>query len=302
MSENSPISWDEAKLNELIRDKIEENLNLEYKGAGALARDEKSKLEITKDVSAMANSAGGVLIYGMAEFKDDALKHLPEKIDSINRDNFSKEWLENIILQIRPRISDLKIYSVQLASGSNHVAYVVEIPQGSTAHQASDCRYYRRFNFQAVPMPDNEVRDVMNRKSFPSVSVNAKFVMYPRQNKDGSVGALCIEIKNESDMFARYIALVIHSPLKVRGRAVVYDEATIDNGENGSAQRLLFSNHNSAPLFPRGMLTKNFKFQLGQLIREPEKQLDHFRWVVFADSMPKQSGTFAVEEIYSQMT
>jgi hypothetical protein len=127
--------------------------------------------------------------------------------------------------------------------------------------------------------------------------------MYPRQNKDGSVGALCVEIKNESDMFARYVALVIRSPLKVRGRAVIYDEATIDNGDkNGSAQILLFSNHNSAPLFPRGMLTKNFKFQLGQLIKEPEKQLDHFRWTVFADSMPKQSGTFAVEEIYSQMT
>jgi hypothetical protein len=104
-------------------------------------------------------------------------------------------------------------------------------------------------------------------------------------------------------MFARYVALVIRSPLKVRGRAVVYDEATIDNGDkNGPSQILRFSNHNSAPLFPRGMLTKNFKFQLGQLIREPEKKLDHFCWVVFADSMPKQSGTFAVEEIYSQMT
>jgi hypothetical protein len=126
--------------------------------------------------------------------------------------------------------------------------------------------------------------------------------MYPRQNKDGSVGAHCVEIKNESDMFTRYVALVIRSPLKVRGRAVIYDEATIDNGETGSAQILLFSNHNSPPLFPRGMLTKNFKFQLGQLIRESEKQLDHFRWAVFADSMPKQSGIFAMEEIYSQMT
>jgi hypothetical protein len=302
MPENAPISWNEAKLKELIRDKIEESYILEYKSAGALARDSKVHTQITKDVSAMANSAGGILIYGMAEFQDDALKHLPERIDPINRGDFSKEWLENIILQIQPRIPNVEIRPVELTSGSNHIAYVVEIPQGNTAHQAADCRYYRRYNFQAVPMPDNEVRDVMNRKSFPSVSVNAKFVMYPRQNKDGSMGALCIEIKNESDMFARYIALVIHSPLKVRGRAVVYDEATIDNGENGSAQRLLFSNHNSAPLFPRGMLTKNFKFQLGQLIREPEKQLDHFRWVVFADSMPKQSGTFAVEEIYSQMT
>jgi hypothetical protein len=61
----------------LIRDKIEENFTLEYKSSGALARDEKSKREITKDVSAMANSAGGVLIYSLAEVRDDALKHLP---------------------------------------------------------------------------------------------------------------------------------------------------------------------------------------------------------------------------------
>ncbi|HZL13905.1 MAG TPA: ATP-binding protein, partial [Verrucomicrobiae bacterium] len=162
MAENPSIYWDEAKLNELIRDKIEENFNLEYKGAGALDRNDKAKSEITKDVSAMANSAGGVLIYGLAEFQDDERKHLPERIDPINRNDFSKEWLENIILQIQPRIPDLKIKSVQLASGSDHVAYVVEIPQGNTAHQANDCRYYRRFNFQSVKMPDNEVRDVMN--------------------------------------------------------------------------------------------------------------------------------------------
>src|ERR1017187_4852478 len=124
--------WDEGKLNELIRVKIEENFNLEYKSAGALARDSKAKLEITKDVSAMANSAGGVLIYGVAEFQEEALKHLPERIDPIDRNDFSKEWLENIILQIRPRIPNLEIRPVELASGSNHFAYVVEIPQGST--------------------------------------------------------------------------------------------------------------------------------------------------------------------------
>jgi predicted HTH transcriptional regulator len=114
MEENSSISWNEAKLKELIRDKIEESFALEYKSAGALSRDSKAKLELTKDVSAMANSDGGVLIYGLAEFQDDGLKYLPEKVDPINRGDFSKEWLENIIFQIRPSIPDFKIYSVQL--------------------------------------------------------------------------------------------------------------------------------------------------------------------------------------------
>ena len=192
MLENSSNSWNEARLNELIRDKIEESLTLEYKSAGALVRDPKAIFEITKDVSAITNSAGGVLIYGLAEFKKDELKHLPEKIDPIKRSDFSKEWLENIILQIRPRIFGLEVRSVQLASDPNHIAYVVEIPQGGTAHQANDCRYYRRFNFQSVPMPDNEVRDVMNRKSHPRITLKAKFNLYPHINRDGAAGVLIV--------------------------------------------------------------------------------------------------------------
>ena len=111
-----------------------------------------------------------------------------------------------------------------------------------------------------------------------------------------------MEIKNDSDTFARHVALVIHSPMEVKGRAVIYSEATLDDGDYGAAQRLLFSNHNGAPLFPRGTLKKIFKFKSGQLLDPPEKQLDHFRWVAFADSMPMQSGTFTVDEIYFQMT
>ena len=296
------ISWDEAKLKELIRDKLEENLTLEYKAAGALAREDKAKLEITKDVSAMANSAGGILIYGLAEFHNAASKHLAETIDPINRNEFSKEWLENIISQIRPRISDLKIYPVQLASNSDDVAYVIEIPQSSTAHQSADFRYYRRYNFQSTPMLDHEVRDVMNRKVHPRISVGLKFVLYPHIDKDGAAGALVAEIKNESNIFARYVAFVIHSPLKVRGHVIVYDESTIDDGDHGSAHRLLFSNHLGAPLFPQGMLKQIFKFQFGHYTsKQPEKHLDHFRWVAFADAMPMQSGTFTVDEVFLQM-
>ena len=302
MTKNSSVSWDKAKLEELIRDKIEENFTLEYKSAGALARDSKAKQEITKDVSSMANSAGGVLIYGLAEFKDDALKHLPERIDPINRGDFSKEWLENIVFQIQPRISDLRIYSVQLDSDSNHVAYVVEIPQGSTAHQAADNRYYRRFNFQAVPMPDNEVRDVMNRRAHPRITFRAKFNLYPHINHDGAVGALIVEINNESDVFARHVAFIVHAPFRVRGRLIVYTDAVIDNRDEGTAWRLAFSNHNGAPLFPRAMLKQIFQFHYGNMNPEPSKQLDHFRWVAFADSMPMQSGSFTVDEIYFQQT
>jgi len=60
---------------------------------------------------------------------------------------------------------------VPLASATNHVAYVVEIPKGTTAHQATDWRYYKRFNFISVPMEDYEIRDVMNRAVVPDARI-----------------------------------------------------------------------------------------------------------------------------------
>ncbi|WP_417558787.1 helix-turn-helix domain-containing protein [Mesoflavibacter zeaxanthinifaciens] len=66
-------------LNSLIENKVEENLNLDYKAAGALDKQNNKTSEISKDVSALANSDGGILIYGIIE--DKVNKHLPEKID-----------------------------------------------------------------------------------------------------------------------------------------------------------------------------------------------------------------------------
>jgi schlafen family protein len=117
----------------------------------------------------MANSDGGVIIYGIKEHQ--TRKHLPEKIDPIDRSLFSKEWLEQVINTIRPRIDRLIVHPVPLNSGASDVVYVAEIPQSTTAHQARDYRYYKRLNFESVPMEDYEVRDVMNRATTPHLAV-----------------------------------------------------------------------------------------------------------------------------------
>ena len=56
----------------MILNQTEENLHLDYKGAGSLATIDGKKKEISKDISAFANSDGGFVIYGIREFDDDA--------------------------------------------------------------------------------------------------------------------------------------------------------------------------------------------------------------------------------------
>ena len=130
--------WNEARLNQMIKDEIEESLNLDYKAAGSLEKSDKKKTEITKDISAMANSAGGVIIYGISEFQQKDRGHFPEKIDPVDRKSFPKEWIEQVVGNIQPRITGIIIHPVPISSHPDHVAYVIEIPRSTTAHQARD--------------------------------------------------------------------------------------------------------------------------------------------------------------------
>lgn len=82
--------WNIERIRQLIDDGVEESLSLEYKGGGALSKNDEVIREITRDVSAFANSSGGTIIYGVAEFSDKAKEHLPERIDPIDRLHFTK--------------------------------------------------------------------------------------------------------------------------------------------------------------------------------------------------------------------
>ena len=297
-SETEDEKWNEERIEALIANEIEESLSLEYKAAAAISKDNRDILEITKDVSAIANSAGGVLVYGVAEHKEKQKRHKPERIDPISRAKYSKEWLEHIIAQVRPRIPNLAIHPVQLKSDPDHIAYILVIPQGTTAHQAKDFRYYRRYNFESVPMIDHEVRDVMNRRSHPQVIVSAKLEIFPHPNKEGENGLLIFKINNTSGVFARYVAMIINAPLRVGGRLIFYKKATLDEGNDGSSYRLVFSNHAGSPLFPKASLQQVFPFKFIQsMTPEPKKEQDYFRYLVFADSMPKKFGTFTTDSI-----
>src|SRR5260370_40407954 len=73
----APVLWEEvmlkletrADLQRLVDEGLEETLSLEYKASPALVRESKAINELCKDVSAMANSAGGQIIYSIEEDK-----------------------------------------------------------------------------------------------------------------------------------------------------------------------------------------------------------------------------------------
>ncbi|WP_414440382.1 helix-turn-helix domain-containing protein [Burkholderia sp. 22PA0106] len=161
--------WTESDLLQLIELGVQENVQLDYKRCDALQRSDGKKNEISKDVSALANAAGGTIVYGIIENG-----HLPQALDlGFDPSDITREWLEQIInSRIQRRIDGVRINQVALPqSAPGRVAYVVWVPQSAMApHQASDKRFYKRFNFESVPMEEYEIRDVSGRSSTPDIS------------------------------------------------------------------------------------------------------------------------------------
>jgi hypothetical protein len=301
--------WTESRLQNLISGEVEESLTLEYKSGEALDRSDQKKKEITKDVSAMANSAGGLLIYGISEFAQENRRHLPEKITPIDRRKFPREWIEQIIQAIRPRIDGILIHSINLSSGETDVAFVIEIPQSHTAHQASDHRYYKRFNFQAVPMEDYEVRDVMFREQTPDIALNFLIEIAPNskelfidgvETEDSPAYNLIIQARNNGSAFAQYVACFLDVPVGILEN--IENKRNLKDGGKFYRHRLTNLNQEYAdeqfksnfPLL-RSM-TMHWKIRLNSEFENLQLEDLPLKWKIYADNaLPKEGRTLFKE-------
>lgn len=168
--------WTEADILDLITNGIQESIYLDYKACDALEKTDRKKSEMSKDISAFANSAGGTIVYGVTE---DRATHLPQAIDiGYDPANISKEWIEQVVnSNIQRRIDGIRINTVTLdATHPGRVLYVVSIPQSSRApHMAADHRFYKRYNFESIAMEEYEIRDVAQRNEVPELRLAISF-------------------------------------------------------------------------------------------------------------------------------
>ena len=258
----------------MIDDKVEEGSYLEYKDAPAL--DDKE--EITKDVSAFANAAGGTIIYGLREFAKPK-NHLPEKIDPVDGVAHSKEWLDQIIGTIGPKIDGVQIIPVRLGTDDRQTCYVVEIPQGSTAHQARDCKYYPRYNFRVEPMLDHEIRDVMNRRKHPKL----EFKIRVMDTKHGAT-KVAVRVWNVGAVVPRQYGMWMFVPTIMNGWKIHKEDLIVQVIEGVHYWRLYLAGE--TPLFPKSDVI--CETELPHVLNRdvPQPPGDHIICTLYADDMP----------------
>jgi predicted HTH transcriptional regulator len=156
--------WTEQDLIELRR--AQESARLEFKESKLLEQPKDKIAEtLTKEVSAFANSEGGDVVIGIREKKVGNTRIADDIDEGVDPVKAPREWLRQIVgSNVSPYLPNIRFHAIQLSSSrGGRVAFVISIPPGSTAYQASDKRYYSRSEFECKAMPDHEIRLRMMR-------------------------------------------------------------------------------------------------------------------------------------------
>ena len=280
---------------EFIAREPEETMHLEFKSGDTFSSGDRGA--ITKAVSSFANSDGGILIIGVKEIKMKGISHAGP-IDGVKADaKHSKEALENVIVSgISPRIAPL--YIVRLDEDGKSI-FILDIPKsGRAPHMASDKRYYRRQNFQKVPMEHYEVEDYLfGRRSTPRLT--AKFSLsLGKLTRDALRFSMEILLRNHGKSMARYVLFT----LQIKGMAVTLPppsncQVLKNDPEETILQFGPFSNGVAPVVVPPSPSDQEIWMSLGAItLKMPNlPQLKFISYRIMHQELPVTDGQFTVD-------
>jgi hypothetical protein len=234
----------------------------------------------------------------------------------------SDRLLEQVINGIKPRVEGILIHPVPISSAANHVAYVVEIPQSATAHQATDLRYYKRFNFQSVPMEDYEIRDILGRNQHPTIElllgVESGELHYGdlmgRRTRSVPDFKLKVVMRNKGNVYAEYVNVILTIPSVLLPTDSHEGESVEQDGQKCQVIRLCNTvrdvvdtrfdfnvrSHKYGPSRFDPILPKLSHIHRIRLVESFDTiSADNLRihWSVYADNATPRSGAFSVRDI-----
>lgn len=191
----------------LVANRALETPTLEFKAAASLERSSKKITELVKDVTGMANAAGGRIIYGIAE-SGDRHARAANAVDPIENEEIGVDWINQVIAsRTSPPFSKYSIGVIVVEAGKR--IFVIDVEQGDTAHQSLDDKlYHQRIGTQVLAMQDFQIRDVMNRRNGPRVELRLIFEKGVEENIDHCIP----EMKNAGELSVTNWKLCLWAP------------------------------------------------------------------------------------------
>lgn len=280
MTNVSPLKIDD--LQDLCDEHEEESLTLEFKACNELRvgsalweksgsqrdrRKEDVLIELTKDVTAFLNSAGGTIVYGILEKNSRA-----ERLDKANAfngdDKFSDVRPEQVVHWLRAHIQPspaVNVYRIFEDPNNPQSPWylLLDIPQGQQAYLAKDHRFYKRVGATVQPMEQYEVADVMNRQRAAALDLRVDITQLHSPNRLFDELRLDMAITSTNYIASEYGALKLTAayPITFCGsmsmlfQGSAFDESTGlflggDDVPHASSIMTRWGAHNGNVIFP----------------------------------------------------
>jgi len=213
MDEHLPLGI--GGISALVESQGQEGPQLEFK-RGKAFDETNAEQELVKDLSAFANAGGGRVIYGVAEAKNRSGIAVASAWDPVTHPKKGAEWISQIVRSnTSPPMNRFAVYEYPAPDGRSGRIVEVVVQQGDTAHQSVfQHKYFLRTARSAEPMLDSQIRDTMNRRKVPIITVTlSPYVADVSARRTGIVPVL----KNEGLVSLDHWVLSIDVPAACLG-------------------------------------------------------------------------------------
>jgi hypothetical protein len=229
----SASEWD---LNQVLQMPAGEFDWLEFKGRKGLdltlpGIDENKVLDdLSKQLSAFANSGGGVLVYGILSPHGNGPRSVDDGgVNLAIKSPSTREWLEDVIPNlVEFPLRKFNVYALTNKFGAPGLAddrciILIDIPNSEEApHQARDRVYYARVGGKSRPIGHRFVTDIFHRERHARFEVKFGFrsetwlqqpilqgLEKPRPRRSVE---LIVAATNTGKVYAKYVSLILMMP------------------------------------------------------------------------------------------
>jgi hypothetical protein len=313
MPSRRATDWTLDDIRELLQNGEQENLMLEYKSSGAVGDWSPSKRnELAKDVCAFANSAGGIIVIGVCEEG-----HKPSNLDDgVDTRISSKEAIESALqARISPRVENLTIKEIPNPDQPFFSYFVFGVPSSMRApHMCNPFyRFYRRYNFESVPMEQYEVEDVRRRQTEPSLVLTASLQQVGEKIKgDLQQYQLIAGVTNIGSATARDAMVRLYIPREIVGLVTwspntTHEQTVYNNKSMVRFDAYIRDQAGPIPIFPKDdqpyIITRGASRKI--ILHIPtDGSMDSSEIIahLFAEGMRKREFTLQISKMYKNVT
>lgn len=264
-----------------------------HDGTEPLHRDDVKNF--SKALSGFANSAGGIVVWGIGDRWNGKQKVASEDKLILNVDDFVRYLNQQLPESVTRAIDGVEIFSITRQENSGYV--IVYVPESSYApHRAEGKlkKYYRRVGDRFSQMEHYEIEDMFGRRQRPIVSAKFDFQARHSSNEEVRKYQIVIDIENEGRSMASCIGLDFEFPkVAIEGvtgpRNFIIETSRDDDRINivkyrSKSQSPLFPQER-ARIFPNNYLGGHFHYYVTSDIRRNWEDTD-LNVTIYADNAP----------------